>query len=188
MEASKSIKTISGHVHDPATHGVLLFFVKPHTRKRRKDRKKKKGEMDAVFRIFRWAAQAIWELLKKNLIFFSVILIESNARAYLACSLACASGLHTIEWVPKIQTRLWAACQRSRPELEAARRSAGHLEGERVAQTHLEVSRKVFFFFLFSRSVCVLLSVSPSSSYWTMVKSRLCLNATRTHEADFSTK
>lgn len=67
--------------------------------------------------------------------------------SYLACSLACALVLHTIERVPGSQSRLWAACQRCRPDLETPHRSAGHLDATRSLDTRLQNSPLSRFFF-----------------------------------------
>lgn len=51
-----------------------------------------------------------------------------NDSSYPACSLACAPVRHTIERVPGIQSRIWAAWQHCRPEIETPHRTAGHLD------------------------------------------------------------
>lgn len=92
---------------------------------------------------------------------------QRNDSSYLAYSLACALVPHTIERVPGIQSRLWAACQRCRPELETPHRSAGHLDARATrSQTHLSASQmslhRCIIYFL--SSVCLPI-IGPCSEY-----------------------
>lgn len=74
--------------------------------------------------------------------------IQMNDSSYLAYSLACALVPHTIERVPGIQSRLWAACQRRRPELETPHRSAGHLDAKSdVSKPTLKFPRCILRYF-----------------------------------------
>ncbi len=92
--------------------------------------------------------------------------MKKNDSSYLAYSLACAPVPHTIERVPGIQSRLWAACQRCRPELETPHRSAGHLDLRgRRSHKRLRVSKMSFLSSLF-RTFCL----SLFSNYRTMLR------------------
>lgn len=74
--------------------------------------------------------------------------VQMNDSAYLAYSLACAPVPHTIERVPGIQSRLWAACQHCRPELDSLCAALGGTPGpqrQSFKKTHLEVAQNVSY-------------------------------------------